>query len=213
MKRCAYLIVWAVLALMSARSAAAQPAPGGAVPAATPTRADRAPRAYGFTLGGSYAFVNRLPLTENGHARHLAGVLIGARFGWQVRGLAGGAPATVGFETDFLFQPARETRDSYGLIYGVFAKHSFSSRLRVRPYFSYGLGAAQVWVTQVGGRGIGHATRIAFGVDTRLDERLHLSLAATYQGIMMPNFALADVPARDTSFHSCVLSIGVWFGA
>ena len=59
----------------------------------------------------------------------------------------------------------------------------------------------------------GHATRIAFGVDTRLDERLHLSLAATYQGIMMPNFALADVPARDTSFHSCVLSIGVWFGA
>jgi hypothetical protein len=207
-KRLAWLILCGALALAPARSRA-QPLPSPATAAAP---ADRAPRAYAVSLGGAYAFSSRLPLKDSGPQPHPAGALIGTRVGWQVRGLAGGAPATVGFETDFLLQPARRARNSYALIYGLFVKHSFSSRLRVRPYFSYGLGAAQVWVTQVGGRGIGHATRIAFGVDTRLREGLHLSVALTYQGIMMPSFALADRPARDTSFHACVISTGVWFG-
>jgi hypothetical protein len=65
----------------------------------------------------------------------------------------------------------------------------------------------------VKGRGIGHATRLAFGLDTRLRDRLYLSYALSYLGIIMPSFALKDRPARDTSFHSLVFSLGLWFGA
>ena len=181
--------------------------------AAHPGQDDHAPRAYAINLGGSYAFLSRLPLTESGRTYRPAGVQIGGRFGWQVRGLRGGAPSTIGIESDFSFLPGRGARSSYGLIYGVFAKHSFTSSLRARPYFAYGLGAAQIWVAEVHGRGIGHATRIAVGLDTRLRERLYLSFALSYQGIIMPSFALKDRPARDTSFHSLVLSTGLWFGA
>jgi hypothetical protein len=206
-KRLLSLILFGNLALLQAQLCHAQTTPSSA-------QSDTAPRAYGLTLGGSYVFLNRLPLREKaGGEVRPGGVQLAARFGWQVRGLHGGAPATVGFESDFLFQPAGRARDSYALIYGVFAKHSFSSQLRVRPFFSYGLGAAQVWVTEVGGRGIGHATRLAFGVDVRVRERWQISVALTYQGILMPRFALDDGHARDTSFHGCVLSSGVWFGS
>jgi hypothetical protein len=206
-KRLLSLILFSSLSLLQAQLCHGQPT-------APSAQSDTAPRVYGITLGGSYVFLNRLPLREQAPAEvRPGGVQLAARFGWQVRGLRGGAPATVGFETDLLFQPAPRARDSYALIYGVFAKHSFSSRLRVRPFFSYGLGAAQVWVTSVGGRGIGHASRLGFGVDVRLRERWHVSLAITYQGILMPRFALDDGRARDTSFHGCLLSSGVWFGS
>lgn len=178
-----------------------------------PAQSDHAPRAYGVTVGGTYAFLNRLPLAESGKRQRTGGLQIAARFGWQVRGLRGGAPATIGFESDFLYQPGVKTRASYALIYGVFAKHSFSSRLRVRPFFCYGLGAAQVWVAHVGGRGIGHATRLALGIDVRVRESWHVSVALTYQGILMPSFREEGRSARDTSFHSGVLSAGLWFGS
>jgi hypothetical protein len=179
--------------------------------AAPEAEADHAPRAYGVALSGTYAFLSRLPLTKDGSSYRPAGVAVGARFGWQVRGLRGGAPSTIGVETDFLFLPGRDARNGYGLVYGVFAKHAFT-QLRVRPYFAYGLGAAQIWISDVGGRGIGHATRLAFGVDIRVGERLHVSIALSYLGLLMPRFALDGAPARDTSAHSGVLSTGVWFG-
>lgn len=162
-------------------------------------------------LGGTYAFLSRLPLTETGNTYRPAGLSIGGRFGWQVRGLRGGAPSTIGIESDFLYLPGRHARDGYALLYGVFAKHSFT-QLRVRPYFAYGLGAAQVWVSRVQGRGIGHVTRLAFGVDVRLRERMHFSIALSYLGIMMPRFAVDQERPRDTSAHAGVLSTGLWFG-
>lgn len=167
---------------------------------------------YAISVAASYLFSNRLPLGASGRGPHLFGVQAGTRLGWQVRGFNGGDPASVGFELDFLAQPSSSVRDSYAMIYGVFAKHAFLSRLRAHPFMSYGLGAAQVWVSEVDGRGIGHATRLALGVDIRLRERLQLSLALAYQGIFMPNFALEDRPARSTNFQGCVLSTGVWFG-
>jgi hypothetical protein len=176
-------------------------------------QADHAPRAYAVTLSGTYAFINHLPLRGDALTVRSAGVQLGGRFGWQVRGLRGGPPATVGFESDFLFQPGGQARDSYALIYGVFAKHSFTTWLRARPYFCYGLGAAQVWVSEVNGRGIGHATRVALGIDSIVAERLFLSFALSYQGIIMPSFAIDGEPRRDTSFHGLVLSTGLWFGS
>jgi hypothetical protein len=183
-----------------------------------------APRAWGVSLGGAYVFHNRLPLRENTlDAPPNAGGLLGLRYGWQVAGLTGGAPTTIGFETDVMVQGTRATRMSYGLIYGVFVRHSFwgsqpiadgagKSHQGLRPFFSYGLGAAQVWVRQVDGRGIGHATRLGLGLDVWLREHCFLTLTATYQAIMMPNFALADARPTNTSFHAGIASLGLWFG-
>ena len=193
----------------------ASPAPSAPAANASPTpapAADHAPRVYGLSVGASYLFSSRLPLSENGREPHMFGVQLGTRLGWQVRGLTGGDPASVGFELDFLAQPSAQVRDSYAMIYGVFAKHAFLSRLRAHPFISYGLGAAQVWVSEVDGRGIGHATRLTFGVDSGLRERLQLSVALSYQGIFMPNFGIEGRPARNTNFHGCVLATGIWFG-
>jgi hypothetical protein len=210
-KRIANLVLG--LLLWVSPTVLAEPPEGAAAEAARPSaRSDRVPRAYGVTLGGAYAFRSRLPLGQGDGAQHPRGLLLSGGLGWQVRGLAGGAPATIGFETNFLYQPARDARTSYGVIYGVFAKHSFLPQLRVRPYFAYGLGAGQMWISDVEGRGIGHATRISLGVDTRLRQQLHWTLALTYQGLIMPRFTLGSDGVSNTSFHSLVLSTGLWFG-
>lgn len=224
MQRFLYLLLLAMFAMWNvpgqvraqavsapvAPAAPAQVAVGDPAPPAP--KIDHAPRVYALSVGASYLFSSRLPLSDNGREPHMFGVQAGGRLGWQVRGLSGGDPASVGFELDFLAQPSGQVRDSYAMIYGVFAKHAFLSRLRTHPFISYGLGAAQVWVSEVDGRGIGHATRLTFGVDIGLGERLQLSVALSYQGIFMPNFAFEDRPARNTNFQGCVLSTGVWFG-
>jgi hypothetical protein len=176
---------------------------------------DHAPRAYAVTLGGNYVFLSKLPLVEGKSTGggHPAGMQLGGRFGWQVRGLRGGAPSTIGFESDLMYLPGRDgARDTYGLLYGVFAKHSFT-HWRARPFFSYGLGASQIWVSDVGGRGIGHVTRLSFGVDIRVAERIHVPVALMYMGVLMPRLELEDQSVKDTSFHSAVLTTGVWFGS
>ncbi len=185
--------------------------------------ASHAPRTWGVSLGSAYVFHNRLPMRESASDAPNAGGLLGLRCGWQVAGLTGGSPTTIGIETDFMVQGARGARMSYALVYGLFVRHSFwgsqriadganGSHQRFRPFFSYGLGAAQIWVRQVDGRGIGHATRLGLGLDVWLAERRYLTLTATYQMIMMPDFALADAPPKNTSFHAGVVSIGLWFG-
>ena len=190
---------------------AAQPASTRAP--APPAKLARAPRVYSVTLGPAYAFSNQLPLSDTGDGRRSWGLQVGGRLGWQVRGLDGGNPASVGFETSFLMQPSGHVRDSYALLYGIFAKHSFLVDRRAHPFFSYGLGAAQVWVSEVDGRGIGHVTRLGFGVDIAIRPRLQISVTLTYQGIIMPSFALEGGSAHDTSIHGFVLSTGVWFGS
>lgn len=179
----------------------------------TPEASDHAPRVFALHVGSSYAFRSRLPLTSDGRETHPYGVTLGGRFGWQVGGLSGlRAPSFIGFETDVLFQAAKDARPSYALLYGVFAKHALSRHLRVRPYFAYGLGAAQVWVSEVDGRGIGHATRLGLGLDVPVGERRSLAVALAYQGILMPRFGEGGASAKSTSFHSLVLSLGLWFG-
>jgi hypothetical protein len=207
LKYSSWLLVLTGLLALAAQRGQAQP-PAASIDAGS----DHAPREYGIALAGTYAFLSRLPLTEHGGGYLPAGLSVGARFGWQVGGWRSGVPSSVGLETDFLYLPGRgSARDGYGLLYGFFAKHAFTQR-HVRPYFAYGLGAAQIWVSEVHGRGIGHATRVAFGVDIRTGERVHVSVALSYLGIIMPRFALDGAPAHDTSVHAGVLSTGVWFG-
>jgi hypothetical protein len=204
-----FLFVWAwsFVQVPAARAEAEPP------PAVVERASDHAPRTYGVTVAGSYAFRSRLPLSQRGSTQRPWGLQLGARFGWQVGGLVSGRPSTVGFETDFALQPGNnDYRASYALLYGVFAKHALTRNPRVRPYFCYGLGAAQVWVAHVEGRGIGHATRLGFGLDLRAADRRHLTFALTYQGVILPSFALDGAPARDTSFHAAVLSAGFWHG-
>jgi hypothetical protein len=183
-----------------------------ALPQAQPAASDHAPRVFALHVGSSYVFRNRLPLTQDGRETHPYGVTLGGRVGWQVGGLSGlRAPSFIGFETDVLLQAAKDARQSYALLYGVFIKHALSRQLRVRPYFAYGLGAAQVWVSDVDGRGIGHATRLGLGVDVPLSDLRQLAIALSYQGILMPRFSEGD-GAKSTSFHSLVLTLGLWFG-
>jgi hypothetical protein len=172
---------------------------------------EHAPRVFALTAGGSYAFRSDLPLSASERSVRPWGLQTGVRFGWQVGGLAGGRASWVGFETEFALQPGHDYHTSYALLYGIFAKHALTRHERVRPYFAYGLGAGQVWIRSVEGRGIGHQTRVEMGMDLRLAERRWLSLALIYQAVIMPNFALDDMPARDTSFHALVLATGVWF--
>jgi hypothetical protein len=209
-----WLWLWLGFLLSPSAPGFAQEAPVVAPAPVRPGRDDHAPRAYAVVLAGSYTFHNRLPVSEDSRSYRPAGLQIGGRFGWQVRGLRGGSPSTVGIESDFMYQPGRgAARSDYGIVYGVFAKHSFSTSVRARPYFAYGLGAAQIWIEDIAGRGLGHATRLAFGLDTRLRDRMYLTFALSYQGIIMPNFVLRDRPPLDTSFHSLLLSTGLWFGA
>lgn len=173
---------------------------------------EHAPRVFALSAAGSYAFRSELPLSASDRAVRPWGVQAGARFGWQVGGLAGGRGSWIGFEMEFALQPGHDYRSSYALLYGLFAKHALTRHTRMRPYFGYGLGAGQVWVSGVDGRGIGHETRVELGIDVRTAERRHLSVALIYQAVIMPSFARADAPASDTSFHAAVLAMGVWFG-
>ena len=207
MNRWLCFLVACGLCLARAPSAAAEPAAQ-----VEPAPQQHAPRVFAVTAAGSYAFRSELPLTQSGRSVRPWGLQGGARFGWQVGGLAGGRASWIGFEMHFAAQPGKDYRDSYALLYGLFAKHALSRHARVRPYFCYGLGAAQVWVRDVGGRGIGHETRVELGIDVRTAERRHVTLALTYQAVIMPSFARDGLPASDTSFHAALLSTGLWFG-
>lgn len=170
-----------------------------------------APRVYAVTAGISYALRNRLPLSETPQREHPFGGLIGMRYGWQVGGF-GGAPSSLGFETDFLYQDASNVRASFGLLYGLFAKHALVAGQRARPFFSYGLGAGQIWVSGVEGRGIGHCTRVGVGVDVRHRDGLHTTITLAYYGLILRSLGEGGGPATNHSFHTIVIAAGPWFG-
>lgn len=190
-------------------------------PSAPPMK--HVPRAFGLAAGWAYTPSNSLPLSPAGYpALTPMGVSIDARFGWQVSGLQRGWPVWVGFMSSFFYYSAgNNLNDALGLDYGIFVKHALFPGPRVRLFLAYGLGAAQVWVRNVGGRGIGHVTRLSAGIDVHLRRSVHLSLEFAYKFVNLPSFAVsagAD-PARpaesdppDYGFQSLNLLAGVWFG-
>jgi hypothetical protein len=57
------------------------------------------------------------------------------------------------------------------------------------------------------------------GIDVRASGAGHVSIALSYEGIIMPTFAVEArgqsmdrAAARDTSFHALLVSTGFWYG-
>jgi hypothetical protein len=189
--------------------------PAAPVPPVTlPMR--HAPRNFALSVGWTYTPSNSLPLTSiQVPMLTPQGVNVDARLGWQVGGYQSGWNSYVGFLASFFYYAGGGTgvSDSLGLDYGIFVKHVLFPGRRVRLFVGYGLGAVQVWVKDVGGRGIGHMTRLAAGLDTRITENVHVSFEFAYKFNILPSFATdAAVEPRSYDFHSLSLLGGLWFG-
>ncbi|MFO0574203.1 MAG: hypothetical protein U1A78_09405 [Polyangia bacterium] len=188
--------------------------PAAAPPPSLPMR--HAPRNFALSVGWAYTPSNSLPLTPvQVPMLTPQGVNVDARLGWQVGGYQSGWNSYVGFIASFFYYVGSGTgvSDSLGLDYGIFVKHVLFPGRRVRLFVGYGLGAVQVWVKDVGGRGIGHMTRLAAGLDTRVSDNLHVSFEFAYKFNILPSFATdAAVEPRSYDFHSLSLLGGLWFG-
>lgn len=175
-----------------------------------------APRVGAISLGWMYSPIGHLPLSADnvGGKFQTQGLRVDGKFGWQVGGFASRYSSYVGFMAGFYYNVGRSgAADSLGIDYGIFAKHMVSPGQRVRCFLSYGLGATQVWVRQIEGRGIGHVTRLSSGVDVKLTEKLQFELEFAYQFNILATFATAqDQTARSYDFHALNLSAGLWFG-
>lgn len=212
-----------------------QPDPGGTVPppASTPPLGStpllgstpplgspllrHAPRVFSFTAGYVYVPLSQLPVArsapESGTGRYQHhGLRLDWKAGWQVGGFQSGWGSYVGFFAGFFYHFGGELADSLGINYGIFAKHTLFPSLRVRPFLAYGLGATQVWVRELEGRGIGHVTRLSAGLDTKVSERLAIELELAYQFNILASFAVPPNPPGSFDFHTLSLTAGIWYG-
>lgn len=82
----------------------------------------------------------------------------------------------------------------------------------MRAFFGYGLGAAQVFVRGVDGRGIGHLTALSLGVDVRVAEERHVTLELSYRFVILPSFETATSRPDRYDFHAIRLSAGIFLG-
>jgi hypothetical protein len=164
-------------------------------------------------VGWTYTPSNSLPLSTAASVLTPMGVDIDGRFGWQVGGIGSGWPAWVGFMAGFFYYVGNQgISDSFGIDYGIFAKHSLFPGPRIRLFVGYGLGVAQVWVKDLDGRGIGHVTRLSAGMDTKISEKVHFTVEFAYKFVMLPSFATATSPAANYDFQSLNVLGGLWFG-
>lgn len=174
-----------------------------------------APRVGAIALGWMYSPISYLPLSADnvGGKFQTQGLRVDGKFGWQVGGFTSRYASYVGFMAGFYYNFGGMVADSLGIDYGVFAKHMISPGPRVRGFLSYGLGATQVWVRQLGGRGIGHVTRLSGGVDIKMTERIQFELELAYQFNILATFAGPQAePSRSYDFHALNLTAGLWFG-
>lgn len=200
-----------ILALPCARTSAQDASPSS--PATEPApRPSRAPRLYALTLGYAFTPKNDLPLATDDGTHRPMGLAVEARYGWQVGGLDGSRPSWVGFQTSFFAHTRGAPRTSLGFDYGIFARHALLARASVRPFLAYGLGASQVFVRGVSGRGISHLTALSAGVDVATGGAVHVTIELAYRFVILPSFATEIEPAHRYDFHALRLVAGVVFG-
>lgn len=200
----------------------AAPLPSGQVPLAAPAPVAPppsslsyvVPKALSLTVGWSYTPTNSLPLSATAPALTPQGVNIDAGFLWQVRGFDGiHWPAWVGFMTGFFYYVGGNgISDSLGLDYGIFVKHALFPGRRARLFVGYGLGAAQVWIRDVEGRGIGAYERLSIGADTHIYRFLHATIEFSYRFFDLPTFRQGETDRSGASFQALSLLAGFWFG-
>ncbi len=174
-----------------------------------------APRVMSLTAGYVYTPLSYLPVSQTdpiGTKYRHHGLRIDWKAGWQVGGFVSGWHSYVGFFAGFFYQFGGTLADSLGLNYGIFAKHTVFPGKRIRPFVAYGLGAAQVWVRELAGRGIGHVTRLSLGLDTKVSERLAIEFELAYQFNILANFAIPPAEPRSHDFHTLSLTTGIWYG-
>lgn len=167
--------------------AVAQPVPAASPPAKTgptgPLVRRRAPRSIGVWVGYAWNPVNYLPMRADGKQVKPHGASFLFDYGWQVGGLQpGGWPTYVGFLAGLNFYPgADERRHLLTIEYGLLVRHHLAPKLKVHPFFAYGLGAIQAFVIGVDGRGIGHLTRLSVGFEGKVSERTRLAFEIIYK--------------------------------
>lgn len=172
------------------------------------------PKAISLTAGWSYTPTNSLPLSTQNPVQTPHGINVDAALLWQVRGFDGVRwPAWVGFMTGFLYYFGENgSYDTLGVDYGIYVKHALFPGRRARFFFGYGLGAAQVWIRGLDGRGVGHYTRLSIGADTHLWRWLHLTFEASYRFFNLPTFKFQESDSGGYDFHALCLMLGLWFG-
>lgn len=183
-------------------------------PSPPPITMRTAPRVFMLSVGWSYMPATYLPLSSVPIAVLTPqGVSTEARLGWQVGGYQSGWNSYVGFRSSFSYYVGGDgARNTYAFDYGIFVKHMLFPGRRVRFHVGYGLGAVQAWVTEVGGRGIGHSTRLSAGLDTRISERVHVTTEFAYKYNVIGSFATEGMEPTSNDFHSISLLAGIWFG-
>jgi hypothetical protein len=172
------------------------------------------PRAFVLTVGWSYTPTNSLPVATQVTAVTPMGAVVDAGAMWQVRGFDGIRwPAWIGFMSGFLYYGGQTgVSDTYGLNYGIYVKHALFAGRRARLFAGYGLGATQVWIRGLDGRGAGHYTRLSVGVDTHIKRWLHFTTEFSYRFYNLPTFKLTETDNGGYDFHALSLLAGFWFG-
>jgi hypothetical protein len=102
--------------------------------------------------------------------------------------------------------------DLFGLDYGIFVKHAVFPGRRARLFLGYGLGAAQVFIRGIEGRGIGAFERLSIGADTHIWRWLHATIEFSYRFFDLPSFKIAETDSGGAGFHTMSILAGFWFG-
>ena len=142
------------------------------------------------------------------------GVAADAHMLWQIAGLGRRWPTWIGPQLGLDVFPATPvSRRVIALGYGFRVKHQFGRHPRVRPFLSYGLGAAQTWVKTIPAREVGHQTQVRLGVAVPVAATTSLTLALVYTHRGLATFRWDDAGTTSYSFHTIGLSAGVAFDA
>lgn len=203
-------------------SAPASDAATGAAPTAPITGATRrvgeepllevVPRQLVIGVGWAYCALDRLPDARSTTSPRPHGIALASRYLWQVGGLGRRWPSWIGFHVGLdVFPATSASRPIVGLGYGLYVKHGLGRHPRARPFVAYGLGAVQAFVSEVDGRGIGHQTHLAAGVDVPLGGPVSLSLELAYKFQSLPTFRFAPGDVARWDFHVLTLLAGTTF--
>ena len=170
------------------------------------------PKAYVLSLGGAMNYTSALPNRDDAQpgkqSRGLSGVEVMGEWLWQLGGFRSDWPVWLGYYLGWIHLPGDKTSQRTGVLeYGIRVRHGYRISPTVRPFFTYCLGATQVWIDGLPGRGITHQTRTGLGVDLKVARRMRVLLAAEWIRQSLPDLG----STVDRSFSALTFNVGVIF--